>query len=332
MMEKLELSLALTANERTRPVIDGKVRWDAIEPVISVLDPGEMFWRQLKFAEFDVSEMSLSSLFIRAALGHREWVALPIFTARRFFHTEMMVHVDSGITTPADLRGKRLGVPEFQQTAAVWERGILQHEFGVDMRDIHYFMERGGQKSHGATTQFAPPPGVRLTHVPEESSIAQMLIEHQIDGTLHYISSLNAVDRSGVDLHARPELRRLFPDPVAEGRRYYAKTGIFPINHCMVVRRELYEEFPWIALNIYSTFLAAKQLGLARHVAEAEPYERLGLIEPAARAALGQDVYPYGIVAARPVLDTIRVYIEEQQLAVRVPPIEEIFAPQTLAL
>jgi 4,5-dihydroxyphthalate decarboxylase len=331
-MAKLEISLALTGNERTRPVIDGKVAWDAIAPVISVLDPGEMFWRQLKFAEFDVSEMSLSSLFIRAALGHREWVALPIFTARRFFHTEMMVHVDSGISSPADLRGKRLGVPEFQQTAAVWERGVLQHEFGIDMRDIHYFMERGGQKSHGAMTNFEPPAGVQLTHVPEDSSIAQMLLEGKIDGTLHYISSLNAVDRSGVDLNTRPELRRLFPDPIAEGRRYYAKTGIFPINHCMIVRRELYEKYPWIALNIYNTFLAAKQLGLARHVAEAEPYVRLGLIEPASRAALGQDVYPYGIVAARPVLDTIRAYIEEQQLAVKVPPIEEIFAPQTLAL
>src|SRR5580698_1432583 len=183
--------MAVTNNERTRPVIDGAVPWERVEPEISVLEPGEIFWRQLKYAEFDVSEMSLSSLFISASLGHREWVALPIFTARRFFHTEMMVHVDSGITSPADLRGKRLGVPEFQQTAAVWERGILQHEFGVGMRDIHYFMERGGQKSHGAATAFEPPSGVKLTHVPEESSIAQMLLNHEIDGTLHYISSLN---------------------------------------------------------------------------------------------------------------------------------------------
>ena len=310
---KLKLSLALTGNERTQPIIDGDVTWDAIDPVVSVLDPGEIFWRQLKFAEFDVSEMSLSSLFIRASLGHREWVALPIFTARRFFHTEMMVHVDSGITTPADLRGKRLGVPEFQQTAAVWDRGILKHEFGVDMRDIHYFMERGGQKSHGATTGFVPPPGVELTFIPESSSIAQMLIDHQIDGTLHYISTLNAVDRSGVDLHTRPELRRLFPDYIAEGRRYYEKTGIFPINHCVIVRRELLAAHPWLALNIYNAFLAAKRSGLARHVAEAEPYARLGLIEPGARAALGRDVYPYGIVAARPVLDMIRSYLEEQE-------------------
>ncbi len=329
---KLALSLALTDNERTRPIIEGKVAWDAIEPVVSVLDPGEIFWRQLKFAEFDVSEMSLSSLFIRAAQGHREWVALPIFTARRFFHTEMMVHVDSGITSPADLRGKRLGVPEFQQTAAVWERGVLQHEFGVDMRDIHYFMERGGQKSHGATTNFEPAPGVKLTYVAEDSSIAQMLINHEIDGTLHYISSVNAVDRSGVDLHSRPELRRLFPDPIAEGRRYYEKTGLFPINHCVVVRRELLERQPWLALNIYNAFVAAKKIGLARHVAEAEPYVRLGLIEPAARAALGRDIYAYGIVATRPVLDTIRTYIEEQQLAQNVPPLEAVFAPQTLAL
>jgi 4,5-dihydroxyphthalate decarboxylase len=329
---KLELSLAVTNNERTRPIVDGTVGWDAIAPIVSVLDPGEMFWRQLKFAEFDVSEMSLASLFIGASQGRRDWVALPIFTARRFFHTEMMVHVDAGITTPADLRGKRLGVPEFQQTAAVWDRGILKHEFGVDMRDIHYFMERGGQKSHGATTNFEPPPGVQLTHVAEDSSIAKMLLNHEIDGTLHYISSLNPVDRSGVDLLAQPQLRRLFPDPVAEGRRYYAKTGLFPINHCMVVRRTLLEAHPWLALNIYTTFLAAKQIGLARHLAEAEPYMRLGLIDPAARAALGRDIYAYGIVAARPVLDTIRTYLEEQQLATNVPPLEAVFAAQTLTL
>jgi 4,5-dihydroxyphthalate decarboxylase len=329
---KLEISLAVTDNERTRPIVDGAVAWAGIEPIVTVLDPGEMFWRQLKFAEFDVSEMSLASLFIGSAHGHREWVALPIFTARRFFHTEMMVHVDAGIVTPADLRGKRLGVPEFQQTAAVWDRGILQHEFGVDMRDIHYFMERGGQKSHGAATNFAPPPGVTLTHVPDDSSIAKMLLAHEIDGTLHYISSLNAVDRSGVDLLAHPQIRRLFPDPVSEARRYYAKTGLFPINHCMVVRRTLFERHPWLALNVYDAFLTAKRIGLARRVAEAEPYVRLGLIEPAGRDALGRDIMAYGIVAARPVLDTIRAYIEEQGLAANVPPIEAVFAEQTLSL
>ena len=323
---KLKLSLALTNNERTRPVIDGAVPWTRAEPAISVLEPGEIFWRQLKFAEFDVSEMSLSSLFIRAALGHREWVALPIFTARRFFHTEMMVRIDSGIATPADLRGKRLGVPEFQQTAAVWERGILQHEFGVAMRDMQYFMERGGEKSHASTTNFQPAAGVQLTYIPENSSIAKMLLAGELDGTLHYISALDAVDRSGVDLNQRSELRRLFPDPLAEARRYYAKTGLFPINHCFVMRRELHEAQPWLAREIMDTFVAAKRRVLARHIAEAEPYARVGLIEPAARDALGTDIYPYNIDATRTVLDTIRTYLEEQELATKIPPIEELFA------
>jgi 4,5-dihydroxyphthalate decarboxylase len=306
---KLELSLAVTSNERTRPVIDGLVPWERVEPAISVLEPGEIFWRQLKFAEFDVSEMSLSSLFISASLGHRDWVALPIFTARRFFHTEMMVRVDSGITTPADLRGKRLGVPEFQQTAAVWERGVLQHEFGIAMRDMHYFMERGGEKSHASATNFQPAPGVQLTYIPESTSIAKMLLAGELDGTLHYISTMDAVDRSGVDLNAQPELRRLFPDPAAEARRYYAKTGLHPVNHCFIVRRELLEAHPWLAREIYDTFLAAKQ-----------------------RALNGPDSYPYGIAANRTVLDTIRTYLVEQELATKIPPIDEIFAEQTLGL
>ena len=327
---KLELSIAVTNNERTRPVIDGSVVWPGVAPTIAVLQPGEIFWRQLKFAEFDVSEMSLSSLFISTSLGNRDWVALPIFTARRFFHTEMMVRIDAGIETPADLRGKRLGVPEFQQTAAVWERGALQHEFGIAMRDIHYFMERGGEKSHGAATNFQPPPGVQLTHIAEDSSIAKMLISGKLDGTLHYISTIDAVDRSGVDLSQRPELRRLFSDPVAEARRYYTKTGLYPVNHCFIMRRSLYAAHPRLAREIYDVFAAAKQRTLTRHVAEADPYVRLGLIEPAQRDALGRDVFPYGIKETRTVLNTIRAYLEEQELATNVPAIEDVFAAELL--
>ena len=146
---KLELSLALSDNENTRPLLDGAVTAEGIRLIPTAVHPSEMFWRQLKFGEFDVSEMSMSSLLIATARGPTPWVALPVFTSREFFQTWTRVRADAGISKPADLRGKRVGVPEYQQTAAIWSRGILQHEFGVHAREIEWFMERNPDKSHG---------------------------------------------------------------------------------------------------------------------------------------------------------------------------------------
>src|SRR5713101_5453225 len=146
---RLELSIALSDNERTRPLIEGRVVPQGIKLVPTMVHPSEMFWRQLKFAEFDVSEMSMSSLVISTARGPTPWVALPVFTTREFFHTRILVRADAGIAAPADLKGKRVGVPEYQQTAAIWGRGTLENEFGVPPRDMEFFMERTPEKSHG---------------------------------------------------------------------------------------------------------------------------------------------------------------------------------------
>ena len=128
----------MASNPRTWPVLDGQVTADGIDLVPSVVHPSELFWRQLRFADFDVSEMSFSSLMMARANGDERWVGLPIFTTRRFFHTEILVRRDSGIEKPADLKGRRVGVPEYQQTAALWSRGILQHEFGVAPKDMEF--------------------------------------------------------------------------------------------------------------------------------------------------------------------------------------------------
>src|SRR5215813_15207831 len=144
----LQLSIALSDNERTRPLLEGRVTPQGIKLVPTMVHPSEMFWRQLRFAEFDVSEMSMSSLLISTARGPTPWVALPVFTTREFFHTRIQVRADAGITAPADLRGKRVGVPEYQQTAAIWGRGVLENEFGVPPRDMEFFMERVADRSH----------------------------------------------------------------------------------------------------------------------------------------------------------------------------------------
>src|SRR5262245_58614241 len=157
---KLELSIALSDNENTRPLLDGVVEAEGLRLVPTAVHPSEMFWRQLKFGDFDVSEMSMSSLLIATSRGPTPWVALPVFTSREFFHTRVLVRADAGIAKPEDLRGKRVGVPEYQQTAAIWGRGVLQHEFGVHARDMEWFMERPPDKSHGGATGFMPPAGV----------------------------------------------------------------------------------------------------------------------------------------------------------------------------
>jgi 4,5-dihydroxyphthalate decarboxylase len=147
---RLPLSIALSDNPNTRPLIDGIVSAEGIDLTATSLHPSEMFWRQLRFAEFDVSEMSMSSLLISTARSPTPWVALPVFTTREFFHTRILVRADAGIAAPADLRGKRVGVPEYQQTAAIWGRGVLENEFGVRPHDMEFFMERVAAKATAA--------------------------------------------------------------------------------------------------------------------------------------------------------------------------------------
>jgi 4,5-dihydroxyphthalate decarboxylase len=333
---RLALSVALSNNPNTRPLIDGAVVPEGIDLTATVIHPSEMFWRQLRFAEFDVSEMSMSSLLISTArgapLGPTPWVALPVFTTREFFHTRILVRADGGIASPADLKGKRVGVPEYQQTAAIWARGVLANEFGVHPHHMEFFMERIADKSHGGATGFKPPAGVTVHQIPASTNIGEMLVRGELDATLLYLTDRNLVDRSRIDLSADKRVRPLFPDRAAEGRRYYAKTGIYPINHTVVIRRSLAEKHPWIALNLYSAFAAARaQVLRAGSVALASHFET-GVIGEDVRRALAADPMAYGVEATREVLETITAYVHAQGLTDRIVGIEELFAPATLDL
>src|ERR1700751_630170 len=159
---KLKLSLAIASNPRTWPILDGRVVPDGIDLIATVLHPSELFWRQLRFADFDVSEMSFSSLMMARAGGDDRWVGLPIFTTRKFFHTEILVRRDSGIEKPADLRGRRVGVPEYSQAAALGTRGIPQHEFGISPTEMEFWMERVPSHSHAGGVGFKAPKGVTI--------------------------------------------------------------------------------------------------------------------------------------------------------------------------
>ncbi|HTE86121.1 MAG TPA: PhnD/SsuA/transferrin family substrate-binding protein [Dehalococcoidia bacterium] len=331
-MANLQLSLILGNNPRTQPIIDGSVKPDGIDLAITVAHPSEIFWRQLSYEEFDISEMSMSSFLIITAGGDKRWVALPVFTSRMFFHTWSLVRADSGISKPADLKGKRIGVPEYQQTAALWARGVLQNEFSVSPSDMDWWMERTEERSHGGHTGFTPPTGVRFNRIPAEKSMASMLLSGELDASLLYIGERNLVDRSGVDLSGNPAIRTLFPDPAAEGVRYYQKTGIFPINHGMVVKRSLLEQHPWVAINLYKAFAEARDQVAARTRELAGVYFDLGLLPADQRAAIAADPYPYGVKANLKVLETIAEYSHEQGLTPRVMKLDEVFAPSTLEL
>jgi 4,5-dihydroxyphthalate decarboxylase len=329
-IKPIDLSIALSDNERTRPILQGRHQPQGINLIPTMVHPSEMFWRQLKFAEFDVSEMSLSSLCIAKARGDDRFVGLPIYTARMFFHTRIYVRKDRGIEKPEDLRGKKIGVPEYQQTSALWSRGILQHEWGVHARDIEWFMERTPEISHGGTTGFKPPEGVKINQIPLSSNIGKMLLDGDLDGTLLYLDKPNLVDRSTADISGVCKL--LFPDRTAESSRYYKKTGIYPINHAMVIKREVHEQYPWAAVNIYHAFMAAKAEVDRAAQKTVEDYTACGLIDPKANSMFSADPKAYGVRASRKVIETIAQFVHEQGLTDRQVKVEELFAPATLEL
>lgn len=331
-MSAIQLSLAVTPNENTLPISNGSIRAGNIDFMATVLDPSDLFWRQLEFAEFDVSEMSLSSLLILYASGNTDWVGIPIFTSRRFFHIGMLVNKNSGITSPEDLKGKLVGVPEYQQTAALWGRGVLQHEFGVHAGDMEWLMERTPEKSHGGATGFNPPQGVNLSYMKDGRTIGKMLITGELDAAIHYIPRQNLLDRNPTDIRLHSAIRTLFPNPVEEGIRYYQKTGIYPINHGMVVRRSLLEKYPWITLNIYNAFTEAKNVVRQQNAHFMETYYKLGLLPMEVKSQLLFDPFEYGIKANRRTLETISQYSYEQGLTSRKVAIEEVFAPNTFEL
>jgi 4,5-dihydroxyphthalate decarboxylase len=327
----LQLSMAVSDNPRTRPLIEGRVQPDGIDLQITVLHPSEMFWRQLHFEEFDVSEMSVSSLIMTIANGDKRFVGLPVFTSRRFFHTWALVRSDAGIESPGDLKGKRIGVPEYQQTAALWCRAALQHVYGVRAQDMSWWMERSEERSHGGATGFKPPADIEFHYIPREKSIASMLLNDELDASALYISNANLVDRSGVDLSDNPKVRPLFPDAEAEGTSYYEKTGFFPMNHCVVVRRKVHEEHPWVLLNVFNAFNEAKNQVNAQTREFAAQYLDTGLLRPYGKG-IKADLYPYGVKSNQEILSAIPRFSHEQGLTSRVVGLEEVFAEQTMDL
>lgn len=326
----IQLSLGVTSNPRTWSVIDGRAKPDGINFVSTVRHPSELFWRQLKFSEFDVSEMSLSGLMMLMARGDDRFIGLPIFTTRRFFHSGILVRRDAGIDRPADLRTKRVGIPEYQQTAALWIRAALQHEFGVAPQNMEFWMERAPAQSHGSGTGFKAPVGVTIHTIPPDKSIGSMMVSGELDAVLFYLTDANLIDRSRVDLANHPNIKTLFPDPIGEGVRYYRKTGIYPINHAMVIKRSVAEQHPWAVLNILSAFNEANAAADRQRIEQTAYHIETGMLPADAAKTIATPVVQHGVSATRHVLEAAARHSHEQGLTPRLIKIEELFAPNTL--
>jgi 4,5-dihydroxyphthalate decarboxylase len=336
-MSKLSLGFISAFNERVEPLMNGTIEAEGIELIPTYSHPAETFWRQLKFGEFEVAEMSMSSFLIARSQG-ADMIALPVFPSRRLFQTELSYHVDSGITNPEDLAGKRLGVAEYQQTAALWIRGILEHDFGVSQYKIHWYMERSEEMSHGAATGFKPPAGISFNRIAPNKSLASTLLENELD-VAHvaspWVLQANALDRSS-RIAGRADwskIKPLFPDRMAEGARFYKQHGFLPVNHAYIIRGDIYKKYPWIAFNLYTGFVKAKALA-REQLLKRIPSALFFAPEYAAmtREMIGDDPFPYGIKANKAMLDTIVAFSHEQGLTPKKMTVEELFAQSTLDL
>ena len=337
-MTKLRLSFAVERSERTLPLIDGTIRPEGIELVPIVADPSEIFWRQLKFNEFDISALSFSSYMIAKSQGSK-LIAIPVFPARRFMHTQLFTHTDSGVKTPGDLIGKRIGVGEYQQTAALWTRRVLEQDFGVSQYKVHWYMERTEELSHGGATGFTPPKGISFHRIPPDKSLASMLVNHELDAApIHRAlqKGSNMIDRSTQNRGTGGDwskIKPLFPDVIAEGERFVKQHGYVPASHTYVIRGDVHEKYPWVAFNLYNAFVQAKEAARER-LAEDIPS---GLIFGAqylakSKQILGDDPFPYGVAANRKMIEAMIEGSYEQGLTSEKLTIDELFASSTLGL
>jgi 4,5-dihydroxyphthalate decarboxylase len=322
-MAKLNLSVAVGDYDRTRPLVDGAVSIDGVDPVYMTLSPEEIFFRAFRNAEFDVCELSLSSSTVKLAQGDCPYVGVPAFVSRAFRHTSIYVRTDR-IRRPEDLKGRKVGLPEYQLTANVWARAILEDDHGVKPADIHWI--RGGIEEPGRPEKIAIklPDGVRLDNAPEGTTISQLLADGEIDGFI--------APRPPTLAKPHPHIGWLFPDPTAAAKDYFGRTGIFPIMHMTGVRRELVERHPWLPAAVLKAFDQAKAVALARLSDTSATKVTLPFVEEqlkAARELMGHDYWSYGMEPNRTTLETFLRHHHAQGLSPRRLKIEELFHPST---
>jgi 4,5-dihydroxyphthalate decarboxylase len=322
-MARLQLTFACWDYDRTRAVQDGRVRVEGIDLNSIVLPVEETFYRQLRHAEFDVCEMSLSSYVLTLNEPDPPFVALPVFPSRFFRHQSIYVNTDTGVREPADLAGRRVGVPEFQMTASVWQRGILADDHGVAVDSVEYLT--GGLAVPGRTEkiELRLPDRISVTPIPADKTLSDMLADGEIDA----LYSAAAPPCFGV----APQVRHLFEDFTAAEQDYYRRTSIFPIMHVVALRRELYDANPWLARSLYKAFdeslkIAYTDLAVRNALKVMLPWLEQHLADTL--RVLGPGYWNYGLEENRHVLETFARYSHDQGLADRVWAAEDLVLGQ----
>ncbi len=324
-MSKLQLGIAVGDYDRMRPLVDGTVAIDGVDPQFMLLDPEEIFFRAFRHADFDVCELSLSSTSVKTANGDCPYIGVPIFPSRAFRHTSIYVRTDR-IKSPADLRGKRVGVPEYQLTANVWARLVLEEDFGIKPSDLTWV--RGGYEHPGRVEKITLnlPGDVRLESVPEGATISGELASGALDAVIgpRAPSCFDA---------GHPHVGYLFADPKAEAEAWYRRTKLFPIMHLLGVRRTLAEQHPWLPAAVFKAFDRSKSVALAKLGDTAATKVTLPFVEEtlrSVRALMGDDYWSYGFEPNRHVLDRFLRRHHEEGLSSRLLRPEELFHPATL--
>lgn len=323
---RLRLTLACGDYDRTRALQEGTIQPDGIELTYLRLPPEEVFFRMLRHREFEVAEMSLSSYVLSLHQEDPPFVALPVFPSRMFRHSSAYINADAGITRAADLRGRTIGNPEYQLTAVVWLRGILAdyHDLPIDAPAY----VSGGQETPGRIEKapVALPPNIRLTPIEPTRTLSEMLVSGEISALFS-----PRIPRPFASGDAR--VARLFPDVVAAEQAYFAESGIFPIMHVVVIRRDVYAAHSWVAQSLVKAFALSKAEAAQRiYDSSALRFMLPWLIQhiEQARDLLGADYWPYGLSANHHVLRTFLRYHHEQGLSPRLLDPEDLFAPESL--
>jgi 4,5-dihydroxyphthalate decarboxylase len=322
-MNALPLSFAFGDYDRTRALADGRVRIDGVAPTFLKLSPEEMFFRAMRHEAFDVSELSFSSYLVKHARGDCPYIAIPVFLSRAFRHTSLWVRKDR-IRHASELKGKRIGLPEYQLTANVWARALLQRDFGVHPRDVTWV--RGGIDSPGRLEKIpvALPSDVRIEDCPDRT-ISDLLATGEIEGFMAPRPPSEAA-------RANPNVGWLFDDPTAEAKAYFKRTGIFPIMHVVGVRKSLVAQHPWLPATLYKAFAESKRVGLEQLADTSATKVSLPFVEEqlvAAKALMGDDYWSYGV---EPNLRTLNAFVEHhhaQGLSAQKVEVSALFHPST---
>ncbi|RDU98183.1 ABC transporter substrate-binding protein [Trinickia dinghuensis] len=320
----LELSLACQNTDRTRALLENRVTIDGVKIHFVTGPAEELFQRAFRHAEFDISELSLGTHLLTTARAASHYIGVPVFLSRAFRHSAVYIRGDRGIDSADALKGRRIGVPDFQQTAGIWVRGMLADEYGIGNRDVRWVIGGLEQTGRAARVPYTLPSDIQVEPIAPDQTLSRLLDAGEIDAVI--------APKPPSCFGRNEHVRRLFPVPREVEQTWFRKTGIFPPMHTLGIRRSLVEKHPWLPVNVYAAFKKARDLALT----ELQMTDTLRVMHPwiteeldQVRALMGHDFWRYGVKECRDELDTLQRYALSDGLIERPVPIDDLFAPST---